>query len=92
MVDVPHLNSIVKRDLREKMQPWQIAALSPSHQKRLVWDSAPLSMNYVVQVVHVHDNASPVDTASDDIMRIMELFARRLQHVTRLQVCSLTLN
>ncbi|KAL6739726.1 hypothetical protein Aduo_013147 [Ancylostoma duodenale] len=88
MVDVPHLNSIVKRDLREKMQPWQIAALSPSHQKRLVWDSAPLSMNYVVQVVHVHDNASPVDTASDDIMRIMELFARRLQHVTRLQLSS----
>ncbi|VDO83510.1 unnamed protein product [Heligmosomoides polygyrus] len=56
LVDVPHLNAIVKRDMRERLQPWQIAALSPSHQKRLVWDSAPLSMNYIVQVIHVHDN------------------------------------
>ncbi|KAK6041363.1 hypothetical protein COOONC_21132 [Cooperia oncophora] len=32
MVDVPHLNTIVTRDMRERMEPWQIAALSPSHQ------------------------------------------------------------
>ncbi|KAK6747982.1 hypothetical protein RB195_000908 [Necator americanus] len=89
MIDVPHLNSIVKRDLREKMQPWQIAALSPSHQKRLVWDSAPLSMNYIVQIIHVHDNASPLTVPSDNvIMEVVEVFARRLQHVTRLQISS----
>ncbi|VDM59076.1 unnamed protein product [Angiostrongylus costaricensis] len=74
MVDVPHMNEIVKRDIRERLQPWQITALSPSHQKRLVWDSAPLSMNYIVQVIHVHDNASPSDTYSKDIVNVLEVF------------------
>ncbi|PIO52550.1 hypothetical protein TELCIR_26144, partial [Teladorsagia circumcincta] len=73
MVDVPHLNAIVKRDMRERMEPWQIAALSPSHQKRLVWDSAPLSMDYIVQVIHVHDNASPDALPSDNIMDVVEV-------------------
>ncbi|PIO54113.1 hypothetical protein TELCIR_24531 [Teladorsagia circumcincta] len=86
MVDVPHLNAIVKRDMRERMDPWQIAALSPSHQKRLVWDSAPLSMNYIVQVIHVHDNASPDALPSDNLMDVVEVFAKRLRNVTKIQV------
>ena len=32
LVDVPHLNVIIKRDLKERMQPWQIATLPLSHQ------------------------------------------------------------
>ncbi|KAK5973058.1 hypothetical protein GCK32_008814 [Trichostrongylus colubriformis] len=77
MVDVPHLNAIVKRDMRERMEPWQIAALSPSHQKRLVWDSAPLSMNYIVQVIHVHDNASPDTIRSDNVLDVIQISAGR---------------
>lgn len=88
MVDVPHMNEIVKRDIREKLQPWQIAALSPSHQKRLVWDSAPLSMNYILQVIHLHDNASPSVTYSKDIVNVLEVFIRRLQNITRIQLSS----
>ncbi|PIO60862.1 hypothetical protein TELCIR_17632 [Teladorsagia circumcincta] len=88
MVDVPHLNAIVKRDMRERMEPWQIAALSPSHQKRLVWDSAPLSMNYIVQVIHVHDNASPDALPSENIMDVVEVFAKRLRNVTKIQLSS----
>lgn len=88
LVDVPHLNAIVKRDMRERLQPWQIAALSPSHQKRLVWDSAPLSMNYIVQVIHVHDNASPATFQSDNLMQIIEVFAKRLRNVTHIELSS----
>ncbi|KJH52103.1 hypothetical protein DICVIV_01682 [Dictyocaulus viviparus] len=86
MVDVPHINEIVKRDLREKLEPWQIAALSPSHQKRLVWDSVPLSMNYIVQIIHVHDNAYPNLTYSKEIMTVVEVFKRRLENITRIQL------
>lgn len=86
MVDVPHMNEIVRRDIRERLQPWQIAALSPSHQKRLVWDSVPLSMNYIVQVIHVHDNASPTVTYSKDIIDVIRVFIRRLQNITQIQL------
>uniref|UniRef100_A0A7I4YKM2 GPI transamidase component PIG-S n=1 Tax=Haemonchus contortus TaxID=6289 RepID=A0A7I4YKM2_HAECO len=88
MVDVPHLNAIVKRDMRERMEPWQIAALSPSHQKRLVWDSVPLSMNYIVQVIHVHDNASPETFRPSNIMEVIGVFAKRLRNVTKIQLSS----
>ncbi|VDK55347.1 unnamed protein product [Cylicostephanus goldi] len=90
LIDVPHLNSIVKRDLREKMQPWQIAALSPSQQKRLIWDSATLSMDYIIQVIHVHDNANSSVISSGNILQVMKVFAKRLEPVTHLQVCPLS--
>lgn len=32
LAGVPHLESITRRHRREKMQPWQMAALPPSHQ------------------------------------------------------------
>ncbi|WKY04510.1 hypothetical protein Q1695_005486 [Nippostrongylus brasiliensis] len=88
MIDIPHLNAIVKRDMRERLQPWQIAALSPSHQKRLVWDSAPLSMHYIVQVMHVYDNASPDVAQSKELLKVIEVFAKRLRNVTNIQLSS----
>ncbi|VDL77703.1 unnamed protein product [Nippostrongylus brasiliensis] len=88
MIDIPHLNAIVKRDMRERLQPWQIAALSPSHQKRLVWDSAPLSMHYIVQVMHVYDNASPDVAQSKELLKVIEVFAKRLRNVTNIQISS----
>ncbi|CAP24309.2 Protein CBR-HPO-5 [Caenorhabditis briggsae] len=89
LIDVPHLNSIVRRDLRQKMQPWQIAALPLSHQKRLVWDSAPLATNYHIQVIHLHENTEiPTESLEQQKRTAAALrkFAEKVQGVTRVDV------
>lgn len=89
LIDVPHLNSIVRRDLRQKMQPWQIAALPLSHQKRLVWDSAPLATSYHIQVIHLHDN-TVVSTESleqqKQTAKALRKFSEKVRGVTRVEV------
>lgn len=89
LIDVPHLNSIVRRDLRQKMQPWQIAALPLSHQKRLVWDSAPLATTYHIQVIHLHENSevSPeLVKEQQKTSRALRKFAEKVRGVTDVQV------
>ncbi|CAB3406333.1 unnamed protein product [Caenorhabditis bovis] len=91
LIDGPHLNSIVKRDLRERMPPWQIATLPLSHQKRLVWDSAPLATDYHIQVIHVHENSSPTTEPLDAQKKTADAlrrFGRLVAPVTRVQVTS----
>ncbi|CAD6196804.1 unnamed protein product [Caenorhabditis auriculariae] len=91
LLDVPHLNSIVRRDLRERMAPWQIATLPLSHQKRLVWDSAPLAMNYHVQVIHVHDNVAPTPEELElqrKTPKALRIFGKMVERVTNVEVSS----
>lgn len=89
LIDIPHLNSIVRRDLRQKMQPWQIAALPLSHQKRLVWDSAPLATSYHIQVIHLHENTeiSKESLKHQEITtKALRKFAEKVKGVTRVEV------
>ncbi|EFP04796.1 hypothetical protein CRE_29996 [Caenorhabditis remanei] len=91
LIDIPHLNSIVRRDLRQKMQPWQIAALPLSHQKRLVWDSAPLATSYHIQVIHLHENTeiSKESLKKQEITtKALRKFAEKVKGVTRVEVSS----
>uniref|UniRef100_A0A8R1I0I3 GPI transamidase component PIG-S n=1 Tax=Caenorhabditis japonica TaxID=281687 RepID=A0A8R1I0I3_CAEJA len=87
LIDSPHLNSIVRRDLRQKMKPWQIAALPLSHQKRLVWDSAPLATNYHIQVIHLHEN-SPVtpQKSQEKTVKALRKFAKHVAGITQVEV------
>ncbi|EGT37906.1 hypothetical protein CAEBREN_06970 [Caenorhabditis brenneri] len=89
LIDIPHLNSIVRRDLRQKMQPWQIAALPLSHQKRLVWDSAPLATAYHIQIIHLHENTEvSMDLlgAQEKTAKAFRKFAEKVEGVTKVEV------
>ncbi|CAI2350012.1 unnamed protein product [Caenorhabditis sp. 36 PRJEB53466] len=89
LIDVPHLNSIVRRDLRQKMQPWQIAALPLSHQKRLVWDSAPLATSYHIQVIHLHENSDISDKSlkeQEKTAKALRKFAEKVKGITKVDV------
>lgn len=89
LIDIPHLNSIVRRDLRQKMQPWQIAALPLSHQKRLVWDSAPLATSYHIQVIHLHENSEiSIDSLKqqEKTAKALRKFGERVKGITRVEV------
>uniref|UniRef100_A0A1I7XC29 Peroxisome biogenesis protein 2 n=1 Tax=Heterorhabditis bacteriophora TaxID=37862 RepID=A0A1I7XC29_HETBA len=86
MVDVPHLNSIMRRGLRQKIQPWHIATLPQSHQKRLVWDSAPISMDYVVQIIFLHENGAQPGWCGKQTVETVWRFGDKLKNVTQLHV------
>ncbi|KAJ1363084.1 hypothetical protein KIN20_022851 [Parelaphostrongylus tenuis] len=45
-------------------------------------------MNYIVQVIHLHDNASPSVPYSKDIVNVLDVFIRRLRNITRIQLNS----
>ncbi|CAJ0570201.1 unnamed protein product, partial [Mesorhabditis spiculigera] len=89
LIDMPHLEAIVKRDQREQMNAWQIAALPLSHQKRLVWDSAALSQNYIVQIIFLHQNAAADEELLQKAKKTQEYvvrFANAIKNVTSLTV------
>uniref|UniRef100_A0A1I7TDA3 GPI transamidase component PIG-S n=1 Tax=Caenorhabditis tropicalis TaxID=1561998 RepID=A0A1I7TDA3_9PELO len=91
LIDIPHLNSIVRRDLRQKMQPWQIAALPLSHQKRLVWDSAPLATTYHIQVIHLHENGEITQESlkqMEKTTKALRKFSEKVEGVTKVEVSS----
>ncbi|PAV62694.1 hypothetical protein WR25_20422 [Diploscapter pachys] len=91
LVDIPHLNNIVRRDLRQHMQPHQIAILPLSHQKRLVWDSVPLASHYIVQIVYVHgspDALSSPCSICNRISKSLRILATLVQSFTSLTVSS----
>ncbi|CAJ0587572.1 unnamed protein product, partial [Mesorhabditis spiculigera] len=87
VIDMPHLEAIVKRDQREQMNAWQIAAPPLSHQKRLVWDSAALSQNYIVQIIFLHQNAAADEEMLQKAKKTQEYvvrFANAVKNATSL--------
>ncbi|CAI5447884.1 unnamed protein product [Caenorhabditis angaria] len=93
LIDIPHLNSIIKRDLRQKMKPWQIAALPLSHQKRLVWDSTPIQMEYHVQIIHLYDNFGTSQNKNTkenkfETAKTLRQFAKHAERITNIEVTS----
>ncbi|VDK88552.1 unnamed protein product [Litomosoides sigmodontis] len=90
LLDTSHLSTIVKRDLRQRMQSSEIVSLSPSQQKRLIWDSVALSARYIVQVIFLHaghDESSEHYTAENIILHTRR-FAAKLAEVSDLIISS----
>lgn len=93
MMGIPHLELIVKRDRRERIEPWHIATMSPEHQKRLTWDCNALSSSYSVHVIHVHSSctssSSCLHTSTHStLLPSLRLFANLLKPITTLKTRS----
>lgn len=87
-IDMGHLSTIIRRDLKQRLTSAETAALSPNQQKRLVWDSAALSANYIVQVIFAHaggDYSSDWYDANEVLLNVRR-FAERIAEVTELRV------
>ncbi|GMT24223.1 hypothetical protein PFISCL1PPCAC_15520, partial [Pristionchus fissidentatus] len=93
LIGIPHLDLIAKRDRRERLQPWQISAMSPDHQKRLTWDCTGLSPSYSLRVIHLHSSClSPGSCDGSTVERtlvpsLIEI-KRRVEHVISLDIKS----
>lgn len=90
LVDVGHLSAIIRRDLKNRIDPLEMAALPSNQQKRLVWDSAALSAQYIVQVIFVHTGSevTPRDYSPDEVLFNIQRFADNILDVTKLKVSS----
>lgn len=93
LMGIPHLELIVKRDRRERIEPWHIATMSPEHQKRLTWDCNALSSSYSIRLVHLHSSCSPPSsclpsTIHSHLLPSLNRFASLLKDVTTLNVKS----
>ncbi|KAF8372870.1 hpo-5 [Pristionchus pacificus] len=66
LIGIPHLELIVKRDRRERIEPWHIATMSPQHKKRLGWDCNALFSSYSLRIIHLHySSSSPSSSLSN---------------------------
>ncbi|OZC07479.1 hypothetical protein X798_05535 [Onchocerca flexuosa] len=90
LLDINHLSTIVRRDLRQRIQPAEIVTLSSSQQKRLIWDSVALSARYIVQVIFLHAgyNESSEYYSPENIILHTRRFATKLADVSDLIISS----
>ncbi|GMR48111.1 hypothetical protein PMAYCL1PPCAC_18306 [Pristionchus mayeri] len=93
LLGIPHLGLIVKRDRRERMEPWRIATMSPEQQKRLTWDCNALSSSYSLRLVHLHTGcSSPSSCLSSSLpstlLPSLYRFATLVKDVTTLSIRS----
>ncbi|VDN28447.1 unnamed protein product [Gongylonema pulchrum] len=90
LLDTSHLSAIVRRDLKQRMQLQEVVALSPSQQKRLIWDSAALSAHYIVQIIFVHIgiNETSASGSLEDVVLNARRFGAKLFEVTELSISS----
>ncbi|GMS95792.1 hypothetical protein PENTCL1PPCAC_17967 [Pristionchus entomophagus] len=86
LIGIPHLDLIVKRDARERIEPWVIATMTPEHQKRLTWDCNALSSSYSLRLVHVH--SSFLSTINPILLPSLNRFASLLKDITTLNIKS----
>lgn len=88
LLDIGHLSTIIRRDLKKRMNPDEIEALPLNHQKRLVWDSAALSATYIVQVIFVHVDSEPQSKSEELESAVVNVrrFATKISEVTTLDV------
>lgn len=89
-LDTTHLSTVVRRDLKQRMKPREVAALSSSQRKRLIWDSAALSSRYIVQLIFVHTghNESNENYSAESVVLNARRFARKLGKVSDLSISS----
>uniref|UniRef100_A0A915BLE1 GPI transamidase component PIG-S n=1 Tax=Parascaris univalens TaxID=6257 RepID=A0A915BLE1_PARUN len=90
LVDTHHLSVIIRRDLRRRMDPSEVAILPPNQQKRLVWDSAAQSAHHIVQVIFAHSGTDRSDDSYQpaEVMHNIRRFATKIGNITRLRVSS----
>uniref|UniRef100_A0A915PX87 GPI transamidase component PIG-S n=1 Tax=Setaria digitata TaxID=48799 RepID=A0A915PX87_9BILA len=90
LLDISYLSVIVRRDLKQHMQLQEVAALSSSQQKRLIWDSVAPSACYIVQVIFLHAgyNESSENYSVKNVVLNARRFARKLAEVSDLIISS----
>jgi hypothetical protein len=88
LIDVDQLTTIVRRDLKQRMSPDELATLPERIQKRRVWDSTVLAAAYNVYVVVVYPNVTTNTDhhLTDRLLNYLQPFVDRLENVTRLIV------
>ncbi|VDM26967.1 unnamed protein product [Toxocara canis] len=98
LVDMAHLSVIIRRDLKKRMKPVEVAVLPPSQQallmrifqKRLVWDSAAQSAHYIVQMIFAHAGFNVSDDSYEptQVLTDVRRFAAKISGITHLRVSS----
>ncbi|VDN02852.1 unnamed protein product [Thelazia callipaeda] len=90
LLDINHLSAIVRRDLRRRIQTQDIDALSPSQQKRLIWDSVALNAQYIVHVIFLHAGYKESNGHhwAERVVLNARRFAMKLAEVTELIISS----
>uniref|UniRef100_A0A0N5AUJ9 GPI transamidase component PIG-S n=1 Tax=Syphacia muris TaxID=451379 RepID=A0A0N5AUJ9_9BILA len=93
LLDIGHLATIIRRDLKKPLSPLEIAALPLNQQKRLIWDSAALSAKYIIQIIVVHtdeevfkESIFEADEELRDAVLNIRRFAAKISGITDLKI------
>ncbi|VDK49249.1 unnamed protein product [Anisakis simplex] len=90
LIDNAHLSAIINRELKRRLHPHEVATLPANQQKRLIWDSAAQSADYIVQLIFAHASSTGSNDAlkPSEIVRDIRRLAAKLNGITNLRISS----